>query len=180
MAMATAIASAAVAITAAIAGGVIGMVADTRQHRQARANAKMQEEQNEYNARLAEREANILEKQNQENIRRKREESKYLQSAQRALLGKSGAAMESGSPLAVLGQTAADEELKIQDMAYSGYRQGAQLTEQAKMFRYQGAVARANAPKTSDLHLKLGGRVWQMHGDVAQIVGNTAGKFAGK
>ena len=90
------------------------------------------------------------------------------------MLGKSGAAMESGSPLAVLGQTAFDEELKIQDMAYKGYQDSLQLNEQAKMFRYQGAVARAQAPKSSDLHLQQAGNIIKIHGDVAQIMGSAS------
>ena len=170
----TAIVAAVTAATAQIAGGIIGLVGDVRNHRQARANAEAEQARNEYNARIAEREAARVEKQNEENVRRQREAYKYLHADQRALLGKSGAAMESGSPLAVLGQTAADEELKIQSLAYKGYNDATQLREQAKMSRYQAAVARANKPTSGDLALNIGGRIWQMHGSVASTIGGAA------
>ena len=78
--------------------------------------------------------------------------------------------MESGSPLAVFGQTAFDEELKIQDMAYKGYQDRMKLNEQAKLFRYQGAVARAQAPKSSDLALGIMGTSFNALSQVGQAV----------
>ena len=166
--------STAVAATAAIVGGVVGGVAATEQHNQARANAEMQAQQAEYNRRMEEREASRQERENLENVRRQREESEYLKAQQRALLGKSGAAMTSGSPLAVLGQTAMDEELKVQDMHYAGYQQAQNHREAAKMYQYQADVARAQKPSGSSLALSLVGNAASTAGNVATIAGNYA------
>ena len=111
-----------VSTATSIAGGILGVVGAVQEHNQAQANSEMQAQQMEYNQRLEEREASRIEQETAENARRQREASEQLKSAQRALLGKSGAAMTSGSPLAILGQTAEDEERKIQDVHYAGYQ----------------------------------------------------------
>ena len=166
--------STAVAATAAIVGGVVGGVASVAEHNQARANAEMQAEQAEYNKRMEEREASRLERENEENVRRQREQSEYLKAQQRALLGKSGAAMTSGSPLAVLGATAQNEELKAQDSHYAGYQAVENHREQAKMFQYQANVARAQKPSGSSLALSLAGQTANAVGKQASIFGNWA------
>jgi len=162
----------AVAATTAIVGGVVGGVASIEQHNQARANAEMQAEQAEYNKRLEEREASRLERENEENTRRQREQSEYLKAQQRALLGKSGAAMTSGSPLAILGATAMNEELKAQDAHVAGYQAVQNHREQAKMYQYQAGVARAQKPSGSSLALSLVGQAAGTTGKVAGIAGN--------
>ncbi|MBQ7731592.1 MAG: hypothetical protein IJT68_07135 [Lentisphaeria bacterium] len=162
----------AVAATTAIVGGVVGGVAGIQQHNQARANAEMQAEQAEYNKRLEEREASRLERENDENARRQREQSEYLKAQQRALLGKSGAAMTSGSPLAILGATAMNEELKVQDAHVGGYQAVQNHREQAKMYQYQAGVARAQKPSGSSLALSLVGQAAGTTGKVAGIAGN--------
>lgn len=162
----------AVAATTAIVGGVVGGVAAAEQHNQARANAEMQAEQAEYNKRLEEREASRLERENEENARRQREQSEYLKAQQRALLGKSGAAMTSGSPLAILGATAMNEELKVQDAHVGGYQAVQNHREQAKMYQYQAGVARAQKPSGSSLALSLVGQAAGTTGKVAGIAGN--------
>ena len=94
---------------AAGAGTASAITAHQQQRQQAQQaadNARMQQQQMEYNKRMEEREAAALEAETAENVRRQRLESERLRSAQIALLGKSGAAMASGSPLAVLGATA--------------------------------------------------------------------------
>lgn len=166
--------STAVAATAAIVGGVVGGVASVSEHNQARANAEMQAEQAEYNKRMEEREASRLERENEENVRRQRQESEYLKAQQRALLGKSGAAMTSGSPLAVLGATAQNEELKVQDAHVGGYQAVQNHREQAKMFQYQAGVARAQKPSGSSLALSLTGQTANQIGKQASIFGNWA------
>ena len=163
-----------VSAAAAVAGGVVGGVASVAEHNQARANAEMQAEQAEYNRRMEEREASRLERENEENVRRQREQSEYLKAQQRALLGKSGAAMTSGSPLAVLGATAQSEELKAQDSHYAGYLAVENHREQAKMFQYQANVARAQKPSGSSLALSLAGQAVNTTGKLAQIGGNYA------
>lgn len=166
------------AIAGSIVGGVVGGVAAQQQHEQARANAEMQAQQAEYNRRMEEREASRQERENLENVRRQREQAEYLKAQQRALLGKSGAAMTSGSPLAILGATAQEEELKAQDLHVAGYQQAQNHREAAKMYQYQADVARAQKPSGSSLALSLAGNAvgstLSATGQVATIAGNYA------
>ena len=168
-----------ISAVASLAGGALGIVGAIQQQNQAEANAEMQAQQMEYNQRLEEREASRIEQETAENARRQREASEQLKSAQRALLGKSGAAMTSGSPLAILGQTAEDEERKIQDVHYAGYQAAQQSRNQAAMYRYQAGVARAQAPSSSSLGLSIAGNAINTVGNLAQIGGNyVTGKVA--
>ena len=164
----------AVAATTAIAGGVVGGISSIAEHRQAQANADAQAKQAEYNKRLEEREAARVEAETAENVRRQRQQAETLKAQQRALLGKSGAAMNSGTPLAILGITAADEELRAQDAHTAGYQQADNHREAAKMYQYQAGVARAQAPSGSSLALSLAGNALGTVGRVAQIGGNYA------
>lgn len=136
------------AAAASSTGGVIGAVEQHNAAKQAAQNAEdnaiMQKQQMEYNKRMEEREAAAVEAENAENARRQRLESERLRSAQMALLGKSGAAITSGSPLAILGQTAADEELKIQDIRYGGARAAAAHRSKATDYGYGAAIAGQN------------------------------------
>lgn len=164
---------------AAIAGGALGVAGSIQQHNQAKANAEMQAAQMNYNKRLEEQEAARIDAETAENTRRQRIQADELKSRQRALMGKSGVAMTSGSPLAILGETAADEELKIQDLRFSGYNQAQQHREQAKMYGYQAKVAKAQAPSTSSLLLNIAGQSVSTVGQLGQIGGNyIAGKTA--
>ncbi len=168
-----------VSTATSIAGGILGVVGAVQEHNQAQANSEMQAQQMEYNQRLEEREASRIEQETAENARRQREASEQLKAQQRALLGKSGAAMTSGSPLAILGQTAEDEEQKIQDVHYSGYQAAQQHRNQASMFKYQAGVARAQAPSSSSLGLSIAGNAVNTVGNLAQIGGNyVTGKVA--
>ena len=168
------------ALTAA-AGTTIGAVAGTvgavEQHKQAEANAKAQEEQLNYNKRLEEREAVRIEAETAENARRQREASEQLKAQQRALLGKSGVAMTSGSPLAILGETAADEEMKVQDLHAGGAAEANKHREQAKMFGYQAGVARASAPSKAALGANIAGTWGNFASSTGALALNTATKF---
>lgn len=159
MALATAITIGAIGVTLGAVSTTLGIVGSVAQQNQAEANAEMQAQQQEYNKRLEEREAARIEAENAENVRRQRDAAERLKAQQRALLGKSGAAMTSGSPLAILGATAADEELKVQDTHFAGYQEANAHREQAKMFGYQGAVARASAPSRTSMGLAIAGHV---------------------
>ena len=157
-------------IGTAITLGTIGTVqnhnAAQQQAQNAEDSARMQQAQMEYNRRMEEREAAALEAETAENVRRQREESARLRSAQLAMLGKSGAAMASGSPLAILGATAADEEMKAQDMHYAGARSGAAHRSKAIGYSYGAAIAgqgiraaRASRPSGSQLALGIANNV---------------------
>ena len=166
--------SSVVAAVGAVAGGALGIVGSIQQHEQAKANAEMQAQQAEYNQRLEEREAAKIEAENAESVRRQRMQAEQLKAQQRALLGKSGAAMTSGSPLAILGQTAIDDEMQIRDTHNAGYSAAMQHREQAKMFGYQAAVSRAQAPSGTSLALNIAGQVVNTTDKLAQIGGNYA------
>lgn len=160
------------AAAAVVGGGAVSTVGMIQQHRQQKANADMQAQQMEYNKRLEEREAAVIEAETAENAKRQRQQAEQLKAQQRAMLGKSGAAMTSGSPLAILGQTAVDEELQIQNTHYTGYNQAMKHREQAKMFGYQAAVAKAQAPSGSSLALNIAGQALKTTGQLAQIGSN--------
>ena len=64
--------SAGVAAASAIAGGTLGIIGAVQQHNQAKNNARMQEQQMNYNKRLEEREAAAIEAETAENVRRQR------------------------------------------------------------------------------------------------------------
>ena len=138
---------------AAAMGGAGAVMA----HQQQKANAGAQAAQARYNQKLEEREAAAVEAETLVNAQRQKQASMRLQAAQRAALGKSGAAMDSGTPLALLGATAIDEQIKSQDLLRGGYRGAMQHREQAKMFGYQGRMARASQPSAASLALDLGG-----------------------
>jgi len=150
-----ALASAITSIASTVVGIPFNIIGSVMEYNQAQANAQMQEDQMNYNKRLAEREAAVQEDEAREAARRQRANDEALRARQRALLGKSGAALTSGSPLALLGETARDQELSVQDTMRTGYLQSMQSREQAKMFGYQAKVARAQAPSEGMLALQI-------------------------
>ena len=126
----------------AIAAATIGVISAISQGEIAKANAKQQQKLFEYNARQEEREANYELEENKEQVIRQREQQEALQERQRTLLGKSGAAMTSGSPLAVLGETARKMEIDTSEYLRSGYSQYSQRTSNANLYRYQASMAK--------------------------------------
>lgn len=174
--MSWAIAGLVTSVAATATSTTLGIIGNVQQHNQAKANAAAQENQLNYNKRLEEREAARIETETAENVRRQREASEALKAQQRALLGKSGAAMTSGSPLAVLGETAADEELKVQDIGYRGYQSAQEHREQAKMYGYQARVAKAQAPSKTSLGLTIAGNAAEGIGKIGSSIMNFASK----
>ena len=163
MALATSIALAVAGAAIGIVGGVVSHEEQKNQARVAEENARIQQAQMEYNQRVEEREAAAIEAETAENARRQRMEAERLKAAQRAMLGKSGAAIASGSPLAILGETAAEEEKKVMDTHYSGYRtaaahysKAADYGVQSQVARYNASVARRSAPTGLSLGLNIG------------------------
>lgn len=126
----------------AIAAATIGVISAISQGKIAKAQAEQQQKLFEYNARQEEREANYELEENKEQVIRQREQQEALQARQRALLGKSGAAMTSGSPLAVLGETARKMEIDTSEYLRSGYSQYSQRTSNANLYRYQASMAK--------------------------------------
>lgn len=135
----------AIATAGSVTGSVVAHESASEQSRIAEENAKLQQAQMEYNARMQEREAAALEAENAENARRMREAAEAARSQRLAMLGKSGAAMTSGSPLAILGAAAADEELAIRDAQYAGAREVSALRSKVTDYAYGAAIAKSNA-----------------------------------
>jgi hypothetical protein len=80
--------------------------------------------------------------------------------------------MNAGSPLAILGESALNEEMMIQDVHYKGYQQASQHKEQAKMYGYQAGVARSQAPSGWSLGLQLGSTAFETVEKVADKMTN--------
>lgn len=139
--------AAAIAITAVSVG--IGEAiekhrSDKQQSKIAEENARLQIRQMEYNKKVEEREAAALEAEGQENTLRMRKAAAEARSKRIAMLGKTGAAMGSGSPLAILGDAAADEELAIQDAQYQRARQISAVNAKAADYSFGSAIAGQN------------------------------------
>ena len=142
----------------AVAGTAAGIVGGIQSYEQQKTNAEAQQNMMRYNARMEQREADAELAEANEAARRQREEDARLRAAQRAAYGKSGAAMTSGSPLAVLGDTAANQELGIQDIHRTGARAYSRRTAQAQNYLYQGRVA-GNSVSRGQLIGSLGGSI---------------------
>ena len=136
-------------IATSVTTGIIGAVEQQNQAEQqakiAEQNARLQQQQMEYNKRMELREAAAIEAENAVAVKRQREEAERLKAAQIAMLGKSGAAIASGSPLAVLGATAAAEEEKIQDIHYMGARAAQAHYNKAVDYGFGASIAGHNA-----------------------------------
>jgi ABC-type transport system involved in cytochrome bd biosynthesis fused ATPase/permease subunit len=142
---------AAVAVAASATATAMQIRSANTAHRQQRANAEAQEAQERHNAKLESMAAEDAERTARENARRKREADEAFRASQRALLGKSGLALSEGSPLAVLGATAADQERTAMDVMREGYLAQQQHITAAEMHRYRAGVARASAPSGGSL-----------------------------
>lgn len=140
-----------IAIAMAVTAATVGTVSAVENYQQqkseaknAEENAKLQLAQMEYNKRMEEREAAAVEAEGRENARRMREAAEEERARRIAMLGKSGAAMTSGSPLAILGAAAADEEVQIQDAHYNAARVRAQQMAKAADYGYGASIAKQN------------------------------------
>ena len=175
-----------VSTAASVAATGMQIRGDVTAHRQQKANAEAEEAQERYNERLERMAAEQAERTAVENARRKREADEAFRARQRALLGKSGLALAEGSPLAVLGATAADQERQALDVQREGYLAAQQHLTAAEMHRYRAGVARASAPSHGSLVASLIGRGASGAGQAAQAagmgydLGGRIGKYFGR
>lgn len=163
----------------AIAGGVMNY---NQQNAQADAQKKAFEagklndiQLAEYNANLAERQANEVDIDTAEREKRLRTEGERNISFQRALLGKSGAALYSGSPLAVLGHAAANNEMTVLDARREGNIRAENIRSQGQIYGYQGRVAGSQ----SFYKPSYAGSLLQGFGSAASAIGSGISSFAG-
>jgi hypothetical protein len=144
-----------------IARNVVDYKSALQENQTAQDNARIQMQQIDYNARMSEREAEEIDRQGRINTVRMRKNAEAVESSVISAIGKSGAAISSGSPLAVLAEAAAREEMKIQDAQYHQAQQAASARTRAANYRYQYGIAEQNykairAAKPSKLSLVLG------------------------
>jgi hypothetical protein len=132
-----------------------------QQNRNQQDNARLMIQQSLFNSRMAEREAEEIDEQGRANTFRMRKAAEAAQSSVVSALGKSGAAITSGSPLAVLAEAAAREEMKIKDAQILQAQKAAAARTQAASYGYQAAIGQQNlkairASKPSKLSLVFG------------------------
>lgn len=136
MAVATSTALAIASVTATVASVGISVYGAQQQKKTAKRTA-------EFNAKVAENEAIRVDQETRESIRRQRTENKRLKARQRAKIASSGV-LETGTPLEVMGETAANLELGLLDQARAGKTRQSQLISQAGLIR-AGGRAQADA-----------------------------------
>lgn len=107
--------------------------------------AKSQERAAAYNARLAENEAKNREAESHEAIRRQRIENRRKLSRIRAQLASQGTLTTTGSPLAILGESAGNMELALQDAKRASDMQAASFRSQGQMGLWEADQAKAAA-----------------------------------
>lgn len=113
-----------------------------QQYRQSKANAETNASAAKANAKAAENEAKSTQLQSEENARRQLTENRRALASMRAKYGMSGAALDSGSPLAQMAQSAADLSVKPNDIMVSGHAKSTSLLSQADVYRTQAWQAR--------------------------------------
>ncbi len=167
--------STAVMLTGAAAAVAAGSASAAMQYRQSKANAKTNESAALANAKAAENEARATQLQSEENARRQQVERRRALSSMRAKYGMSGAALDSGSPLAQMAQSAADLSLKANDTMVAGHARSTSLLSQADAFRTQAWQARNSRMTGAQLASGIIGTV----GSAAMTVGGTLGSSGG-
>jgi len=94
---------------------------------------KRQEELHKYNARVAEQDAKDAEKEGRDLANRQRGENARLSAKQRTLYGSAGVVNNTGTPLAVQAQTAAQLEMAALDNEIAGQRAASQLRQEKQL-----------------------------------------------
>jgi hypothetical protein len=182
----TALAVASAAASVASAGmGMIGGIQSARQEsamaeyqNQASLNEGIyQKQMADYNQQIANQNAQNTLNESVEAEARKRAEAERVIGMQRALYGKSGVALYSGSPLAVLGDTQANLEMDALDLRREGIIKSNQLKQDGIMSGYSGDVAMSQVttykPNTS------GSILSSVIGGVAGLAGAGASLYGG-
>lgn len=156
----------ALGLTASIGGAALGMglgiFGAIQQARQQKANAEMQAQAEDYNAKMEDNYAKKLDEQSKINSARNRQKINAAQGSAVASMGKSGIALASGSPLAVMAENQVRMETEAHDQQVNEYQEAMKHREQAKMHRYQAAVHRAGGEAA-------------MNGMAGNILGSVAG-----
>lgn len=138
-------------------GGQTGVqyYAAFNEYQQSKQNARTNEKIANRNAKVAEMEAKSAEETARINAARASETARKEQSTRRALYGASGIALDSGSPLAMLAETATDSRQKQSDIMRSGVLKSSSLLSEAETYRTQARLARKSRMSKTALGLNL-------------------------
>jgi hypothetical protein len=142
--------------------GIFGAIAQARQEK---ANAEMQAQAEDYNAKMEDNYAKKLDEASKENSMRNRKKINAVQGEAIASMGKAGIAVASGSPLAVMAENQVRMETEAHDQQVHEYQEAMKHREQAKVHRYQAAVYRASGNAA-------------MNGITGNILGSVANGFS--
>lgn len=112
-------------------------------YRQEKANIKSQVAAYEYSARLSDRAAENTQNEMNAADERLRNNQKYERGAAITAYGKSGVALSGGSPLAVMAETAANQEIEVMELRREGAAKRQEYEQQAEIERYNARVAKA-------------------------------------
>lgn len=104
-----------------------------------------QSDMSKYNAQVAESQAEQVKRETTERIKRQRDENDRFKKKQRAAYAKAGIT-GTGTPLAVMSQTASDLELAALDTAYEGQSRSQALMQKAAINDYQSKSFKRAAP----------------------------------
>lgn len=138
-------------ILATAAAATAGGVSAYQQGQAADAQAKSQQAWAEYNAQIEENNAKTAEATSRYEQRQKRKEDAMLRGSQRVAYAKSGLSLSEGTPLEVMENTAAEQELDILMLKRNADIQAAGHRSAAGGYRMQGDMARrqGKAAKTA-------------------------------
>lgn len=136
----------------------MGILSAVDADKQQKTNAKSQQRMLEYNQRQELIEAQNVEQETEAADQRLHDEQSRFRAAQRALYGKSGAAMTAGSPLAVLGETAATHQIESSDLRRQGAAEYNRRISAANSYGYQARVA-GNSVNRNALGFNIGNSI---------------------
>lgn len=158
------------AIGLAVASTAFSIAATVSAARQQQQNAYAQESMLEYNTRQERVEAKNAEEETKESDIRLRQEQERQRAARRAMYGKSGAAMYAGSPLALLGETASNQQIESNDLRRQGATEYNRRMSAAAAYSYQAQIAR-NSYSSSANKLAIAGGVLSGIGSISSAAG---------
>ncbi len=132
---------------------VVGIIVSARSQEEA---GQVQQQGYEANAEVIEADATVVESEAAYSESQHREKVRRLLATQRSLYAKSGVDLSSGSPLVVLGQTAAEGEEESLQIRRTGQIDALRLRNQAKIQKYYGGTTASAASTTSKATLLTG------------------------
>lgn len=149
----------AVMAVASVAGTAVAVHGQRQQAKAAEAAA-------EFNAKVAQNEAKRIELENKEQLARNRILQKRLLGKQRATIGKAGV-LETGSPLDLMVETAAELELGLLDQNREALARAQQMRNKSALTLFEGKST-ASGLRTQSVATGIGG-VANIGGSVARF-----------